>query len=593
MNHRAFTFTEVLVTVAVIAVVAATAHLILGDVTTAVREQRATSDIDTLNRAVKIYLANGGNLDEADEIGEVLARLKSRVSGDEIDQSVGLTSQLIDPRLSTRTVQRPNGAQTVVWNAEDLRFEFGQSDSSEVTEIFLDDGIAENEGETDERSLAMKYASDSGWIWDYEDRTPANTNVGPTPITLVPDTSSPSTPSGTPTTGTPPSPPPAPAPPSMGTLLPPRTSVPAGTYPIFDYDLAVSLTDPNPAGSAQMVYSLDFGAWINYTGTIIVPEGSTLSVQSLALASEWNDSRKVDYAYEASPAQLAPPRILASRNQFGYFFGRTISVTLANPNPAGSSDLVFRLDGGPWQPYAGSFDLKRDDYPAGVRIEARAESSDSPYWSPSSTSSHALSVAPVDLAGNTNGAFTNPIGPAGMITNLTESGLGSSSYFDWGDDVRRKDDNMGQLKRSSLQFNGLAFTDIVEGNRFQVGSLDYFNGSIYSDTGANAVTFGINVAMAADGVAFGTTFNFDFELINTVNLEDPQDPWPDADFVRLANPTSRERLYIGDREYEFQLEFGETTNKGFALFDEFHVLEWSNASVNVYGTFSEVPSSSP
>lgn len=596
MKSRAFSLIEVLVAVSVIGIMASVAHLIIGEVANSAREQRMTSDIDTLNRAVAVYLSNDGDLSQADSVEDVVAKLKTTVASEKASQSIGLTSSLVDPRLSVRTRKGAKSQLSLAWNEKTQRFETKPSQTGEVTEFFLDENLAEAKPGTDERKGTLAYSEESAWIWDYEDRMPTLGVTGATPISLesvaslpTPPTSTPAPPSSGPT------PPLASGPTPINTLAPPKTSLPPGVYPIFDYDLNLSLTDPNPAGTAKLVYAIDYGAWIDYSGNIIVPAGSTLSVQALALDDTWSDSRKNDYGFEASPAQLAPPRIIPSRENFGYFFGRTLSVNLVNPNPAGSSEIKYRINDGPWEAFSGPFDLSRADYPSGVTIEARAEAPDSLYWSPSSTSTRTLTVSALNLAGSTDGSFHDPLGSAAMVTNLTESGASSSSYFDWGDVVRREGDDT-PLARSSMEFAGLSFAAIKEGERFQVGDLDYFNGTSYAwdaatgtmSTAAQVVSFGIAVAMNADGVSFGTTFDFDFELINTLNSGVPLDPWADADFVRISNSSASERLLIDGREYEFRLEFGETTDKGFATFDEFHILEWSSAASKLYGTFTEV-----
>ena len=78
-------------------------------------------------------------------------------------------------------------------------------------------------------------------------------------------------------------------------------------------------------------------------------------------------------------------------------------------------------------------------------------------------------------------------------------------------------------------------------------------------------------------------FDFTFELINSPNTG--TDPWAAADYVRLTDPRASRTIAIDGYEYEFQVEFGETTANGFAAFNEFFVLENKDASVSIYGTF--------
>ena len=593
MKKSAFSFVEVLITVSVIGVLASIAYVAIGDVTSVSKDQKLSSDTDALNRAVQVYLASGGSLDNAKTPADVIAKLKTAVSSADASKMIGMSSQLIDPRLSYKPAEKGVG---VVWDATKNQFVAGQQGQGAVEKFILDESLAEVGPGEDTRDSAMKYASESAWIWDYSDRD-LPTSI--TEATLIPLASAPPStvpPMSTTTAAAAVSPPPAPTgptPPVNGTLAPPRFSLPGGKYALQNYDLPVALTNSNPSGSSKIVYALDFGSWFDYTSPIILPPGVTLSAQSVALTSDWADSPKKDQLYDADPAKLNPPLISSSKDSFGYFSGGTIQVTMSNPNPTGTSMIQYRLNGGAWQTYTGGFNLKRNDYPSGVYIESQAISSGSSYWLSSITSTKNLNQSPIDLVGTTEGYFHNPTGGAGMITNLSALGVSESSYFDWGDDVLRVGDTR-PAARSSLSLDGISFANINEGERFQIGTFDYFNGSTYAfdtlgrDTQVNTLKLGLDIAMNAGGFAIDTRFDFDLSLINTQNIEDPLNPWPDADYVRINTPVSTNQLVINGSTYEFQIEFGETTADGFSQFDEFHVLEWASASSKLYGTFREV-----
>lgn len=623
-------------TVTVVGIVATVAYLALGDLNQGAKNQKLQSDADNLNRAVKVYLASGGSLDGADTVEEVLFRLKSAASSDSSYRLPGLSGSLIDPRLTVRKAKKskatqigtvesrnPNQLQqiqqtdqvagdpvkqepgsvaagaeeasdkSVTWDPTTLSFVVGDS-GGEVAEFYINEESTgtDEEPATIDREGAMLYAKESGWIWDYSDRSPITLPPGPTAIEVTagaPDTTaSPTSPPASP-------PPSTPSPTVSGPLAQPYVTVPGGSYSIRIYDLYVAAVNPNPPGSSKLVYAIDYGAWVDYSAPVNVPPGSVLSVQAIALTSDWSDSRKIDESYQAEPDLLTPPVIGTSRNTFGYLFGRTIAVSLTNPNPPGSSTLRYRLGDGPWQDYSGPFNLSRADYPSGVRIEAEAVPSSSPYWLASTVSDRVLTVAPLDLSSSTSGAFSTPIGSDQIVTNLTGTGVAESSLFQWGD-VAVREGETRVMTQSSLDFNGLAIGAIQEGQRFQVGTLNYYNGTSYAFDAATGtislavtgVSFGMDVNLRADGVDLNTRFNFDFELVNVVNIEDPNDPWADADFVRVNRTLATERLQIDDRYYDFTLEFGETTDAGFATFNEFHVLEYAGADVKVYGTFSEV-----
>lgn len=69
-------------------------------------------------------------------------------------------------------------------------------------------------------------------------------------------------------------------------------------------------------------------------------------------------------------------------------------------------------------------------------------------------------------------------------------------------------------------------------------------------------------------------------MINQLNLEDPNDPWADADDVGLPNPVSTRSFSFRDIEYQLQLEFGDMSSAGPALFNECYVLEGRSATTS-------------
>lgn len=96
-----------------------------------------------------------------------------------------------------------------------------------------------------------------------------------------------------------------------------------------------------------------------------------------------------------------------------------------------------------------------------------------------------------------------------------------------------------------------------------------------------------------NGVNAPTSLNFDFKLVNVINMLDPSDPRADADFVELSSPIASQKIIFHGIGFRFQLEFGETTGDDIKLFDEFHVLEGRSAVTRLYGTLIEVESVNP
>ncbi|MEM9282386.1 MAG: choice-of-anchor K domain-containing protein [Verrucomicrobiota bacterium] len=577
MNRRGFSLMEVMVTVASAGVLASIVFITTSNVIENSKDRRLTSDIETVNRAVKVYLANGGSLDDVESPEAVLKKLKSTASN--AARTPGLSSSMIDPRIGLEASEDGTG---VIWDPIAQQFVLGSGDDA-FAGFFYDESLAEVTPDTEERASTFQYAESSNWIWDFQETANPTISNGPTLIDLTSQAASPvlavgaaSTPSTAPTTPSPSTP--------AGILSAPTFSVPGGTYGIANYDLLVSLINPNPGGVSRIVYSVDFGPWDDYTGPITVAPGSTLSAQTVPTISDWDASGKVDQYYAVSPQNLNPPLIVPDLDGFGLFSNQIINVTLINTNTEASS-ISYRVNGGAWTDYANTpFPLNRADYPGGVDVEARVVSA-APYYLDSQVTSRSFSSDPLALSGMSTGSFHTPVGSSGLVTNLAPGG--SDDLFEWGDD------DFSGGSQSWLDFNGAAFSSVNDGERFQLGSLDYYNGTILSGTGADSIDFTIDLTLDINGNIFNPFFDFEFELINTANSNDPNNPWPDADFVRIDDTRASRTLVVNDTEFEFRLEFGDTTPDGFASFDEFHVLEERDASVGVYGTFIEIGKVTP
>ena len=137
-----------------------------------------------------------------------------------------------------------------------------------------------------------------------------------------------------------------------------------------------------------------------------------------------------------------------------------------------------------------------------------------------------------------------------METNLSH-GM-SSDYFEWGKVPGLSNPT---YSKSSLGYRGLGFSNITTGQRFEIGVLEYRNGAILSNTGADFVSFAIDLNLSVGGLSVAPTFDFGLELVNVANRGNS--PWEDADFVRLANPTANQIVSFNGIDFQLQIEFGE------------------------------------
>lgn len=581
-SKRGFTLLEGLLTVAALGIIAGIAISSMGNLVGSSKNQKLSSDVDSLNRSVQAYLVSGGSLGPNSTARDVLNALKSSVASGA--QLPGLTGAKLDPRLNFTMQSDEEAGGTgprVIWDASARRFVLSHSGGPGIKGFFLDDSLAEVDYGEQDASFAFKYASEDNWVWDYVE-TPPSYADGPSTVMTTPVAN---TPAAASTPGTPPSTGPS-GPLASTPLDPPTVSRPGGTYSISDYSLSVSLANPNPSGVSEIFYSIDYGEWKRYSGALAISPDNVLTAQAIPIASGYSSSPRIDHAYAARPLQLEVPLISPSRDSFGLFSDRRIQVTLIDPNAPGLATLQYRVNGDPWQDYSGPFSVDRNDYPLGATIQARAVSND-PYYLSSTSTLRSLGIEAAAIDGLVEGKFSRPTGDSGMVTNL--NGNSSKSYFEWGSTEGGTAGGV-TLSKSWLDFNGLAFTTTATGTRFEVGSLDYFNGTILSGTGANSVSLAVDLNLDIQGYRGNHAFHFDLDLINVANANDPNDLWADADYVKLANAVASEKVVLNGIEFQFQLEFGETTTDGISYFDEFHVLEGRDASTKLYGTLVEVGS---
>ena len=594
-NSLAFSMLEVLLVVAVLGSVAALAISSMSGVVESSREQKLNSDVDSINRSISAYLASGGDLSSAKTADDVLSALKQSVaSGNRIP---GWSGSKLDVTITTES-QTASEAQAgelrAYWDESKQRFYTSSSGSTPGVKRFVRDSSLDGKdyGET-KANFAFTYSAEDSWIWDYQDVANPVGTLAPSTIAVA------SVPSNTlpPPTAVPVPPPP----PVVTNLDAPAFSLPGGNYPISQFSNPVTLSNPNPAGSSTLYYSIDYGEWQPYQGPITVSPGSTLSAQAVTSSASYNDSSRVNETYSAENVTLLSPIISPDRSDFGLFSGRTINVDITNPNDPTISTLEYRLGGDPWQSYTTTFSVERSDYPDGVLVQARVVSAN-PYYLDSSSTLRTLSIEQPEINGDLTGNFSDPAGQIKMETNL--AGGFQNNYFEWGRDyfdqadidyffggdaaLAAADAAANPLSKSWLDFDSINFNAVTTGERFQIGNLSYYNGSIVADTGAESVNLGLDLNFDISGVTAATTLDFNLELINVPNYEDPNDPWRDADYVKLANPIASETLIFNDIEFQFQIEFGETTADGISYFDEFHVLEAKDASTKVYGTLIEI-----
>ncbi len=189
-----------------------------------------------------------------------------------------------------------------------------------------------------------------------------------------------------------------------------------------------------------------------------------------------------------------------------------------------------------------------------------------------------------EISGEASGWFSNAEGGSGLVSNLW--GDDTNDYFQWGDPG-----NWG-TGANWLYFDGSSFENVGSDERFEIGVLSYYNGTISMASAADAVDFTVQLEFGGDAIQF----DYGFDLLTTPNTGTA---WENADYVWF-NDADIDSLSVGTQsaqtvnlfgsDYRLNLEFGETSADGFSSVDQFHVKEARAASAKLYATLVSVGS---
>ena len=276
------------------------------------------------------------------------------------------------------------------------------------------------------------------------------------------------------------------------------------------------------------------------------------------------------------PDPLLPPDFSIPGGDY-HFYDFLLELTLDNPNDEAVSSIIYRAGDADWEDYEdGEVILVAPNDSVEAMVISKYPSL---YYD--SSSKKEVYVSTFTITGDTLGSFADATGGPDLVTG------GEDNLFEWGSPYVFG----GFADPSWLLFNGAAFYDVNPDERFEIGSLTYYNGTILSGTGADSVDLDIELAFGGGG---GETrdFNFTLDLVNVVNDEHAHSgtdlAWASADYVYLNDLASSVTQTLGGVEYELILEFGETSSEGFSTIDSFYVLEEGLATGTLYGTLVQV-----
>jgi len=282
-----FSLLELVITIALIGVLAGIGASLLSDDSDSARIAKLSSDVATLNQMVALYVADGGSLAGLTSPQSVLDKMKRTRPQSEWQQHVGVVSgRLTDVRLRAQVTSQQDSSDNprAFWDRTKQRFILKRAAGTAVSDFYLDETLAGADFGTERRtkSVVSFNSSNSGWVWGTAVANPAADYLDPQPFTPPSsgsgfDPSEAADPSATPPTdsgggsgggegggggG-------APAQPTLALLPIPVISPVGGTFGFTSFPTSVSITSGAPADVAKLMYSINGGAWQEYTGTSI------------------------------------------------------------------------------------------------------------------------------------------------------------------------------------------------------------------------------------------------------------------------------------------------------------------------------------
>jgi choice-of-anchor A domain-containing protein len=290
-RKRGYTLMEILISIAAITTVSSSGLVFYWAVIPQTGNTKLQSDIRQLNSAIATYRAHGGNLDGVTTPEAVVEKLKTvaRTDGGKDKELTGLKNSMVDPRLQVvrsekgKPKKEKKGAR---YNPEKQQFEMAPTNAGNTIEAFELGSAGESVQE--DRTALVRGSKDSGWVWDYGDKSGSR---GPlrTPTTANPaDSDAPGTTLDTPS------------------ALTPILSPAASPSELNSYPLLVTIRDSNAANSTQLYYSINGSTFAAYKAPVTIAPGTTLRAVAASLDPDHlQDSGLAQQFYSPAPVKLS------------------------------------------------------------------------------------------------------------------------------------------------------------------------------------------------------------------------------------------------------------------------------------------------
>ncbi len=326
-GSKAWSLVDTLTSLAIAGVLAAIAYPTIQISRKQVQETKLSSEITTLNTAVKSFISSGGEILPEDSALDVLEKLKQRVSEEDRDSYVGFTGAHLDHRLTPVGIDSETPGMRVVWNHGSQRFETTNDLVEGIAAFVMDDSL-DRSAAVRETDAIVEYANDDkGWVWTYGEPAPKQL-VAPTPIETDPNGGDGQLDPIPISLISPPNPLPDPDPvnPPLwqdpGQLQPPVFTIAGGHYALRHYKLDLELLNPNTQVESRIFFRYGQGArWHEYVEGTVLETTPDTEIDAFVFSfdpNEYRSSSLASSAYRSTPVPLELD-LRVDRNEVGYF----------------------------------------------------------------------------------------------------------------------------------------------------------------------------------------------------------------------------------------------------------------------------------
>lgn len=254
------------------------------------------------------------------------------------------------------------------------------------------------------------------------------------------------------------------------------------------------------------------------------------------------------------------------------------TVTISSGAPAEVSTVMYSINGGAWQEYAGG---SIPVIPA-MSLQAYNLSTRPAEYASSFTNTQTYYRLTSGFSGTEEGSWGNALGGSNLVTNIQNSGttstfksgntkldLGNGTYLDAGIE-------------NSLSFTPETFDKITPNTWFDFGSLQVLNGTTFYNSEATGVTLTVNLNLTQPSVTATTYINLGF--VSTANTSDRL---ASADIIQLINPTTDFTVTIDGVQYRLELQWvSKDPTASVVQGNNLLVYEGANAAVELRARFT-------